>query len=166
MSISRWEPFGGLMSLREAMDRLFEDSLVRPSRLFPDLWGESLAVDVYQTDNEVVVKTTLPGVKPDEVEITVTGDTLTIKGETKAEEKVKRENYFRQERRCGAFSRSVTIPIAVRSEKAEATFQDGVLTITLPKAEEAKPKRIKIQAQPVIEDTKKRIRLPSAGRFE
>lgn len=146
MSISRWEPFSGLMSLREAMDRLFEDSLVRPSRLLSEFWGEGLAVDVYQTDNDVVVKAALPGVKREEMEITVSGDTLTLNGETKTEEEIKRENYFRQERRYGAFSRSVIIPVPVQSEKAEATFKDGVLTITLPKAEEVKPKRIQIKA--------------------
>ena len=147
MSIRRWEPFGDLVSLREAMDRLFEDSLVRPSRLFAEAWAEGLAVDMYQTDNDVVIKASLPGVKQEEVDITITGDTLTIKGETKAEEEVKRENYFRQERRYGAFSRSVSIPVPVRGDKAEATFRDGVLTITLPKAEEVKPKRISITAQ-------------------
>ena len=104
-------------------------------------------MDMYQTDNDVVVKASLPGVKREEVEVTVTGDTLTIKGETKAEEEVKRENYFRQERRYGAFNRSVTIPVPVQGDKAEATFQDGVLTITLPKAEEVKPKRINIRSQ-------------------
>jgi len=148
MSITRWEPFRELMSLRQAMDRLMEESFVRPSRIL-GLFGEEAhpPIDMYQTPNEVVVKATLPGVKPDDVDITITGDTLTIKGETKATEEVKREDYLYQEHRYGAFSRSVTLPPALLSEKAEATFENGILTLTIPRAEEAKPKTIKIETK-------------------
>ncbi len=142
MSIRRWEPFSELLSLREAMDRLFEEGFTRaaPWRAFV-----TPAVDMYQTDKDVVVKASLPGVKPEDLDISVVGDTLTIKGETKGEEKVARENYFYQERRFGSFSRSLTLPVAVQTERADAKFEDGVLTLTLPKAEAAKAKKIEIK---------------------
>jgi HSP20 family protein len=138
------------------MDRLFEESFVRPSRIL-GLFGEEAQppIDMYQTPSEVVVKATLPGVKPDDVEISITGDTLTIKGETKASEEAKREDYLYQEHRYGAFSRSITLPPALQSEKAEATFENGVLTLTIPRAEEMKPKTIKVKTKGVIEGEKK-----------
>jgi HSP20 family protein len=148
MAIERWQPFSELMSLRQAMDKLFEDSFVRPSRALAVL-GEVMvpALDVYHTPNEVVVKATLPGVKPEDVSIEITGETLTIRGETRAEEEVKEKDYLYQERRYGSFSRSVVLPGGLRTDKAEATMDDGVLTLTIPKAEEVKPKAIKVKAK-------------------
>ena len=143
----RWEPLSGLTSLRQAMDRLFEDALVNPARLWPETIGEEPALDVYQTDKDVVVKASLPGVKPEEVEVSITGDMLTIKGEHKEEEEEKKANYFRKELRYGTFQRSMALPCEVKSEKAEANFENGVLTITLPKVEEVKPKQIKVKAK-------------------
>ena len=146
-TLVRWEPFRELVSLREAMDRLFEDSFVRPQagRLLPFRGMETLAVDVYETDDSVIVKSPIPGIKPEDLEVSITGDTLTIKGETKTEEGIKEENYVRRECRYGSFSRSLTIPVPVKAEKAEAEFENGILTLTLPKAEEVKPKTIKIK---------------------
>ena len=156
MSMIRWEPFRELMSLRQAMDRLLEESFLRPSRVLGLLGDEAQPpIDMFQSPSEVVVKATLPGVKPDDVEITITGDTLTIKGETKATEEVKREDYLYHEHRYGAFSRSVTLPSALQSEKAEATFENGILTLTIPRAEEMKPKTIKVKTKEVIEGEKK-----------
>jgi HSP20 family protein len=130
------------------MDRLFEESFIRPrTGWLAPVGAEALAVDMYETDQDVVVKSSVPGVKPEEIDITITGDTLTIKGETKTEEKVERANYIRQERRYGAFSRSLTLPTTIVAEKAKAEFEDGVLTLTLPKAEEVKPKTIKVKAK-------------------
>jgi HSP20 family protein len=148
MAIERWQPFSELMSLRQAMDKLFEDSFVRPSRALAVL-GEVMvpALDVYHTPNEVVVKATLPGVKPEDVSIEITGETLTIRGETRAEEEVKEKDYLYPERRYGSFSRSVVLPGGLRTDKAEATMDDGVLTLTIPKAEEVKPKAIKVKAK-------------------
>jgi HSP20 family protein len=100
---------------------------------------------MYQTADEVVIKASLPGVKPEDVDITVSGDTVTIKGETKTEEEIKREDYLYQERRYGVFSRSVRLPGSMQMDKAEAVFENGVLKLTIPKAEEAKPKSIKVQ---------------------
>jgi len=146
-SLIKWQPVNDMVSLRDAMDRLFEDSFVT-RRGFPSLWnGDTLALDVYETNEALVIKTSLPGVKPEEVDITVTGDVLTIKGETKSEEKVENANYLRQERRYGSFQRSVQLPGDLKSEKAEASFENGVLTLTIPKAEEAKPKTIKVTSK-------------------
>jgi len=156
MTMQRWEPFKEMMTLRNAMDKLFEDSFVRPTSWFFEGEGRgAVALDMYQTDNDVVVQASLPGFKPEEVEISITGDTLTLKGEHKEEKETKEEDYFFRERRYGSFNRTVTIPVGVKSEKAEATFENGVLTLTLPKAEEAKPKQIRIKARPMIEAGKK-----------
>lgn len=146
-SLIKWEPFGDLVSLREAMDRLFEESFVR-MRGLPSVFGvEALAVDMYETPDSVVVKTSVPGVKPEDIDITITGNTLTIKGETRVEEKVEKEHYIRQERRYGVFQRSIQLPDALVGDKAEATFEHGVLTLTIPKSEEAKPKTIKVETR-------------------
>jgi len=147
-NLVRWEPFGDLVSLREAMDRLFEESFVRPrTGLSAPLAERTLSLDMYETADAVVVKTAVAGVKPEDIDISVTGDVLTIKGETTTEEEIEEESYFRRERRCGAFHRSVAIPVAIVADEAEAEFENGVLTLTLPKAEEVKPKAIKVKAR-------------------
>ncbi len=147
-NLVRWEPFRDLISLREAMDRLFEESFIRPRIGWPAPLGVgALAVDMYETDQDVVIKSSVPGVKAEDLDITITGDTLTIKGETKTEEKVEKANYIRQECRYGAFCRSLTLPTTIVAEKAKAEFENGVLTLTLPKAEEVKPKTIKVKAK-------------------
>jgi HSP20 family protein len=152
MTMQRWDPFSEMTTLRNAMDRLFEESFVRPSSLLTEGEGRgTLALDMYQTGNDVIVKASLPGFKPEEVDISITGDILTIRGEHKEEKETKEEDYLYKERRYGSFSRSVTIPVAVKSERAEATFENGVLTLSLPKAEEAKPKQIKVKAKPMLE---------------
>jgi HSP20 family protein len=156
MTMQRWEPFSEMMSLRNAMDRLFEDSFVRPSTMLMEGEGRGmLPLDMYQTDKKVVVKASLPGFNPEEVDISITGDTLTIKGEHQEEKETKEEDYIYKERRYGSFSRSVTIPVEVKSDKADAAFENGVLTLTLPKAETAKPKQIKVKARPALESGKK-----------
>lgn len=146
--LTRWDPFRDLVSLREAMDRLFEESVVRPQtgELAPRTTG-TLAVDMYETDEAVVVKTDIAGVNPEDIDISVTGDTLTIKGQTTSEEEVEEENYVYRERVYGAFSRSLTVPVPIEADEAEAEFEDGVLTLTLPKAEEVRPKAIEVKAK-------------------
>jgi HSP20 family protein len=156
MNIIRWAPFREVTSLRDAMDRLLEESFVRPARFWPELRTGTIPIDMYQTKDNVVVKATLPDVKPEEVDISITGDVLTIKGEHKEEQEVKEEDYLYRERRYGTFSRSVAIPVQVRSDKAEATFEDGVLTLTIAKAEEVKPKQIKVKARGAIEGKKEK----------
>jgi HSP20 family protein len=144
----RWEPKREMTSLRDAMDRLFEDAFIQSGRFAPS-WGaaEMLPVDVYETEDQLVVKATVPGVKPEEIEVTVTGDLLTIKGEFKEEEKVDKPNYLRQERRYGSFCRQVSLPDGVSADKANATFENGVLTLEMPKAEAVKPKTVKVVAK-------------------
>ena len=146
--LTRWEPFRDLVSLREAMDRLFEESVVRPrsGELAPTMRG-TLAVDMWETDDDIMVKTAVAGVDPEDIDISMTGDTLTIKGETRVEEETEEENYVCREMRYGSFSRSITVPMPVASEEAEAEFEDGMLTLRLPKAEEIKPKSIKVKSK-------------------
>jgi HSP20 family protein len=140
----RWDPFGEMAALRRAMERVFDEyGALRGRGEEPEL---TFPVDLFETDREVVVKASLPGVKPQDVEVSVTGDSLTIRGESRHEEKVEEENYFRQEIRYGAFARVVPLPSAVRVDGAEAAYRDGVLTVTLPKAEEARAKTIRVRA--------------------
>lgn len=154
-SLIRWDPFGELMSLRQAMDRLFEESFVRPTSILASLReGPVPALDIYETDDAMVVKASVPGIKPGDIDITITGDILTIKGEAKTEEEIKEENYYRQERRYGAFTRTVELPPQLQTDRAEATFEQGVLTLTIPKAEEIKPKAIKIKTKELAEARK------------
>ena len=146
-NLIRWDPFREGISLRTAMDRLFEDSLIRPEAwLAPSQWNE-LAVDMYETKDEVIVKAALAGINPEDAEITISGNTLTIRGESKNESEVKEENYIRKERRYGAFSRVVSLPDGLKSDKAEATFENGMLNLRIPKSEESKPKTIKVKAK-------------------
>lgn len=143
-NIIRWEPFSELVSLRDAMDRLFEESIIRPRGLIESV-TDGLAVDMYENKDEVIVKASVPGVKPEDIDVSVTGDVLTIKGEFKQEENVETENVIRRERRFGSFSRSLALPTAVNVDKAVAEFENGVLKLKLPKSEEVKPKSIEIK---------------------
>lgn len=141
--IVRWDPFNGLVPLRSAMERMADQGL-RPPMPF-GLWQDSMmSVDMYETDTGVVVKTPIPGVKAEDIQVSVTGDTLTIRAEVKEDQEIKRESYLRQERRYGACCRSVTLPDGLQTDKAEADYTDGVLTLVFPKAEEVKPKTIKV----------------------
>jgi len=146
-NLVRWEPFRDMMTLRDAMERMFEEGFVRPPVPFGP-WAEAgMAVDMYETDDNVVIKTAVPGVKADDIDVSITGDTLTIKAETKEDEEIKRENYLRRERRYGSYCRSVTLPGGLKTDEAEADYSDGILTLTLPKAEEVKPKSIEVKTK-------------------
>jgi HSP20 family protein len=145
--LTRWQPWSELVTLRQGMDRLFEDSFLRPGfawRAIPREGVIQLPVDIYSTEDEVVIRAAVPGVDPDDVEITIEGDTLTIKGETKAPEDV---DYICQEHCYGPFARTFTLNVPIQIDKATAEFENGVLTLTLPKTEEVKPKTIKIKAK-------------------
>jgi HSP20 family protein len=144
-NLIRWEPAREMMTLREAMDHLFDDAFTRPLTL-RDGWSAP-AIDMYQTDDEIVVKASLPGVKADEVQINITGEILTLKGETKQVEEKKDKAWHMREQRWGAFERAIALPTEVVADKAKAEFENGILTITLPKAEEVKPKVINIKAK-------------------
>ena len=135
----------GLLSLGKAMDRLFERSLVTP---FPaEYLAGDLALDMYETDDELVVKMAVPGVKPDQIEVTVVGKELSIKGETKAEEDAKERSYIRRERRYGRFARSLTLPDYVQADRATAEFERGVLTLKMPKTEGAKVRTVPVKTK-------------------
>ncbi|MGC1376834.1 MAG: Hsp20/alpha crystallin family protein [Anaerolineales bacterium] len=144
-NLTRWEPVREMMTLREAMDRLFDDAFTRP---ISRSGGSVLpAIDLYQTANEVVVKAALPGLKAEDVQISVTADVLTLRGEFKQEAEQKETTYHVREQRYGSFERSLALPTDVQTDKAKADFENGVLTITLPKAEAVKPKTINIKAK-------------------
>jgi HSP20 family protein len=144
MAIERWDPFREAVSLRDAMNSLLQESFVRPGGFSGQDGAASLPLDISETENEFVVRASLPGVRPDDVQITVQGDTLTIRGESKAEGEKKGEHWHLRERRFGAFQRAMTLPTPVDSDKAQASFEHGVLTLTLPKSEAARPRQIKI----------------------
>lgn len=144
-NLIRWEPAREIVSLREAMDRLFNDAFTHP--FWPVSGFQSLAVDMYQTEDDVVVRAALPGLKADDVQLSITGDMLTIKGEFKEKSEAKEKAYHLREQRYGAFERTLSLPTQVLADKAKAEFEDGILTITLPKAEEAKPKVINIKVK-------------------
>ncbi len=145
-NLTRWEPVREMMTLREAMDRLFDDAFTRPLNLRDgDL--STPAIDMYQTDDEVVVKAAIPGFNADEVQINVTGDVLTLRGEMKHEEEKKDKAWHIHEQRWGSVERSITLPTDVKADKASADFENGILTVTLPKAEEVKPKTRTVTAK-------------------
>jgi HSP20 family protein len=143
-NLIRWEPMREMMTLREAMDRLFDDAFTRPVNA--NNWGAP-AIDLYQTNDNVVVKAALPGLKADDVQISITGDVLTLKGEFKQNNEVKETTYHIKEQRYGSFERSVMLPTDVETDKAKADFENGILTVTLPKAEQVKPRTITVKAK-------------------
>jgi len=145
-NLTRWEPVREMMTLREAMDRLFDDAFTRPINLRDGGWSAP-AVDMYQTDDEVVVRVALPGFEADEVQINVTGDVLTLRGEMKQQEEKKERAWHIREQRWDSFERSLALPTEVMADKAVADFENGILTITLPKAEEVKPKTISVKTK-------------------
>ena len=147
-NLVRWDPFGEMWSLRQAMDRLFEDAFVRP-------WGAGaqteggvagLALDMYETGDDLVVTAAVPGVRPEDIDITIQGDVLTIKGQTESEQQTDKPSYHLHERRYGRFYRQVALPHAVKSDAADASFENGILRLRLPKSEEAKERKIQVQA--------------------
>lgn len=145
-NLTRYDPLGEMVSLRRAMDRLFDESFVNPLS-WRSFNGEGISppLDIHQTNDEVVVTAALPGVKPEDVDVTITGQTLSIRGEFKADENIEREQYLYRERRAGSFSRQIELPLRVQGDKAQATFENGLLRLTMPKAEDVKPRQIAIQ---------------------
>jgi len=135
-----------MVSLRDAMNSLLQDSFVRPISMLAE-GTAMLPLDISENENEFIVKASLPGVRPEDVQITAHGDTLTIRGEIKEEQEKKDEHYHLRERRFGQFQRTVSLSTPISAEKAQAHFENGVLTLVLPKAEEAKPKQIKIDGK-------------------
>jgi HSP20 family protein len=148
MALVRWNPMREATSLREAMDRLFEESFIRQSM---GDWDEAggrqawrLPVDVYSTPQEIVIQAAAPGIKPEQVEITIEGDTLTIRGELPG--RPENVNYLFRELAAGKFVRVLSLNVPVDPDRAEARFENGLLTLVIPKAEEARPRQITVKA--------------------
>jgi len=142
-TLTRWEPFHGTTSLQDQVNRLLGDVFERQAdESSLTAWAPS--VDIYETEHELVVKADLPEVDPKDLDIRVENNILTIRGERKFEKKVNEENYLRVERAYGSFARSFTLANTVNSEAIKADYQNGVLTLSIPKKEEAKPKQIKV----------------------
>jgi HSP20 family protein len=141
--LTRWEPARGLTTLQDQVNRLFNDSFRRTDEE-ASLSAWAPAVDVYETEHELVVKADLPEADPKDLDIRVENNILTISGERKFEKKVNEENYLRVERSYGSFTRSFTLANTVNPEAIKADYQNGVLTLSIPKREEAKPKQIKV----------------------
>lgn len=152
MTMQRWDPFSEMQSLRQAMDRLFEDAWVRPG--WSGNRGQAqggtmpMPIDVLEQNDNLIVKASLPGVKPDDINITVQGNQLTIQGETHSEtgNEQQKGTVHHQEHFYGRYVRSMTLPSRVNAEKAEASFENGMLTLTLPKEEAARTRQIPVTA--------------------
>ncbi len=141
-TIVRWDPYREMMSLRSMVDRMFENTLAS-TNWQPAAWD--VALDVAETDDEFLVKASLPGINPEDLEITYNANVLSIKGEVREEKETEQTQYHLRERRYGSFCRSISLPSTVKADAIEANYEAGVLTLHLPKAEEAKPKRILVQ---------------------
>lgn len=142
-TIARLEPFRGLSTLQDQFNRLFNESFRnQPDESALTTWAP--AVDIYETPNELVVKADLPDVNEKDIDVRVENNLLTIRGERKFEKSVSEENFLRVERTYGAFSRSFSLPNTVNAEKIGAEYKNGVLTVTLPKREESKPRQVKV----------------------
>ena len=142
--IERFEPVGRGMSLRQLMDRMLEDAFVMP-REGGEGWGSGPAMDVYEEGDNLVVEAHLPGIQPDDLDVHVEQGVLTISGKTESEQERKERNYLLREKRSGRFTRSLQLPATYRTEECQANFENGVLRLTFPKAEEAKPRRLQIR---------------------
>lgn len=159
--IHRASPWDDFFTLRRTMERLYDDA-ARPRFWRATLAGAEPALDITTNQDELVVKASLAGWKPDDVEITLTGNTLTISGEMKQEERREEDSWILNEIRRGSFSRTLELPEGLVGERATASFEHGVLTLRIPKAEEIKPKQIRISAAPKA-DTQPEPELVGAG---
>jgi HSP20 family protein len=145
MALTRWEPFEGLASLRREVDRLFGRFFERaPTAMVGDGGTFEPAIEVADTKDSIVVKAQVPGVSKDNLQIDITDEYLTLKGEMKEEKTTEEQRFHRKEFRYGAFARTIPLPSAVKADQAAAQLKDGVLTITLPKGEQSKAKQIPI----------------------
>ncbi len=148
MTITRFSPMTDFVSLREAMDRLFEDSFIRPTTWTGLAAGQIAApVDLWETKDAYHLRADIPGLAPDQIDINVTADTVAFSGETKAQQDVTSDGWLRQERRLGKFQRAFTLPVQIDPDKVQASFQHGVLELMLPKADQVKPRTIKVSAK-------------------
>jgi HSP20 family protein len=167
--LDRFDPFREMMTLREAMDRLFQQSLSGTGQLLSTIRPDSIPMDVVERDDAFEVRASIPGVKPDDVEVVVQGERLTVRAESRGEQEQRGENWLMREHRTGTLQRTVTLPSPVSSEACEARIDNGILTLKLPKLQETRPKRISVNtgstsqvaggaaaAQPNVEDDAQR----------
>ncbi len=140
--LTRWDPLQEAMDFRRAMDQVMQRTFSVPDGQLPQF---ELAMDIYETPDAYEIEASMPGIDPEDVDITMNNNVLTIRGETKAEEEKKDRNYHLRERRVGSYVRSITLPSSIKEDAIEAHYENGVLKLRLPKAEEAKPKHIQIQ---------------------
>ncbi|MBN1265661.1 MAG: Hsp20/alpha crystallin family protein [Anaerolineales bacterium] len=145
-NLTPWEPFRDVRRMHDSLDRMFDRALMGTS-LSENLSFGSMPIDLYETDNDVIVKAAAPGIKPEELNITITGGRLNIRGEISEEHEDQQATYHLRERRFGSFNRSISLPASVDGDKAKADFENGILTLTIPKKEEAKPKTITIKTK-------------------
>jgi HSP20 family protein len=144
MNLTRWEPFRDLMTLQDRMSRMVHDPMFRFTSQ-NDLGGWFPPVDIHEEPDRIILRAEIPGVGRDDIDVSVENGTLTLRGEKKQEKEVSTDNAFRVERFYGSFARSFVLPAAIDPENIKASYKDGVLEIVVPKAEEAKPKKIKVQ---------------------
>lgn len=147
--LTRWEPFREMRRMHDMLDRVMDDSLGGQMR-DGDFFEGIAPIDIYQTDDNVVIEAAMPGVEPEDLDISITGDTLTLRGEVRQVKDVNGDSnrrYHVRERRYSRYARSITLPSMVNAEKAEAEFENGILSLTIPKAEQAKPKQISVKAK-------------------
>jgi HSP20 family protein len=148
VTITRFTPMTDFVSLREAMDRLFEDSFIRPTPWAGLAAGQiSVPVDLWETNDAYHLRADLPGIAPDAIDINVTADTVAIAGESTPPGDTANDGWLRQERRIGKFQRAFTLPVQIDPDKVRASFEHGVLTLDLPKADQVKPRTIKVNAK-------------------
>ena len=148
MAIVRWEPFRDMVAVQDRLNRIFDEAVRGNPRVSEEDWalgGQwAPSVDIFEHEGNLVLRAELPGIEPKDVDVHVENNVLTLRGERKFESEVKREKYHRVERAYGTFSRSFTLPNVVDTEKIKAEYKDGVLQVTLPQREEAKPKQIQV----------------------
>lgn len=142
--IERYDPFGRLMSLRQMMDRLLEDAFIMPRNGHEQAEAQAGALNVYEEGDDFVVEAQLPGMRPEDIQVTVDRGTLTIRGETRAEQERRERNYLIREQRRGSFTRSLRLPESVDPDSVQASFENGVLRLTFKRTEQAKPRRIAV----------------------
>lgn len=147
MALDRWDPFREMMTLRDAMDRLLQQSLTRPGQLLSSMRPEAIPVDVIERDDHFEVRAALPGVKPEDIEVTVQGERLTLRADARAEDERRGEQWLMREQRYGTMQRSITLPAPVSSDNTQATIEHGVLSLRLPKAQAAMARRITVTSR-------------------
>lgn len=152
--VQRWNPMNEFERVWDEMDRMLSEGINR-SRLSPRSWMTRPAIDLFDTGEELVFKALLPGARPEDIDLTIEQNTLTIKGRyghVLSDDQAKNATWYRREIAAGQFAESFTLPVAVDAERAEASFQDGILTLRLPKAEQARVRRISVQSPKALQD--------------